>query len=187
MVVSKVNEVKKVLEEAEIQTNYFGQKNGISCPSGCGLCCITPNIEASPLEFLPAAYQLYRDGKAETALELVREKPLKSVCIFYDDAPGTTERCTMYANRGLVCRLFGYSARINKLNQYSMITCQIIKQSEPYNKLGQPELRFAPLAAGFYMQLRNIDIREGDRMMPVNEAIRNAIEMVLLHFSYSNK
>jgi Fe-S-cluster containining protein len=187
MIVSKVEEIKSILEEVETRTNDFGRKNGITCPAGCGNCCITPNIEASPLEFLPAAYNLYINGKAEQALELVKNKPLKSICIFYNSEPGVTERCTMYPNRGLVCRLFGYSTRINKMNEYSMITCPIIKQSEPYTRLGQPELRVAPLASGCYMQLRNIDIREGDRMMPVNEAIRNALEMVLLYFSYESE
>jgi len=50
--------------------------------------------------------------------------------------------CSEYTYRGLICRLFGYSARTNKYAKHELVTCKIIKeeQSEAYQ---QAEMKIA--------------------------------------------
>jgi uncharacterized protein len=187
MLVQKIKAVEKILKEVSKQTSAFGLRNNITCIRGCGKCCITPNIEVSPLEFLPAAYELYKQGRIYDCLEKVQNLEEGKPCIFFYSESEESENCTIYSHRGLICRVFGYSARKSKNNQIDLITCQIIKQSPPYQNLNQQSLKLAPVASDFYMQLSNIDIREGNNIKPINQAIKSAMEAVLLHFSYSQK
>lgn len=187
MLVQKIKAVAKILEEAEKQTSLFGTRNNITCIAGCGKCCITPNIEASPLEFLPAAFALYKLGRIDEYYEKILMLEKGSHCIFFIPPVDDGENCTFYPYRGLICRVFGYSTRVSKNNNLEMITCAIIKQSVPYHELTQQNLKTAPIASDFYMQLRNIDIREAENLMPVNEAIKKAMETVMFHFRYFPK
>jgi Fe-S-cluster containining protein len=187
MLVQKIKAVVKILDEAEKQTSLFGLRNNITCIAGCGKCCITPNIEASPLEFLPAAYELYKQGRINEFYDRIVALEEGSRCIFFIPPVDEGENCTFYPYRGLICRVFGYSTRVSKNNNLEMITCTIIKQSATYPELNQQKLKTAPVVSDFYMQLRNIDIREAENLMPVNEAIKKAMEMVLFHFRYNPK
>jgi uncharacterized protein len=187
MLIQKIQAVKKILNEAEKQTSVFAKRNHISCVAGCGRCCITPHVEASPLEFLPAAYELYKQGKIEEFYEKVSAKKPGEYCLFFIPPGSDGENCTFYPYRGLICRVFGYSARITKTKNHEMITCQIIKQSAQYGGLDETKLKTAPIAADFYMQLRNIDIGEAENMMPLNAALKKAMEEVMFYFSYNQE
>jgi uncharacterized protein len=187
MLIRKIKAVAKILEEAEKQTSLFGTRNNITCTAGCGKCCITPNIEASPLEFLPAAYELYKQGRINEFYDRITILEEGSLCVFYNPPINGGENCTFYPYRGLICRVFGFSTRVSKNNQLEMITCTIIKQSAPYHELNQQKLKIAPVASDFYMQLRNIDIREAENLMPINEALKKAMETVMFHFRYNSK
>jgi uncharacterized protein len=98
--------------------------------------------------------------------------------------------CSEYVHRGLICRLFGYSARTNKYGKKELVTCQIIKteQAEAYHNAtlqieGGLEV---PVMSQYYMQLHAIDFELTQHFYPINEAIKRAIELVLQYYAYRN-
>ena len=65
----KVRAVQRVYTKLDREISKVQLESGMHCLSGCGECCKKPDIEATPLEFLPLALKLYDDGKAESFLE----------------------------------------------------------------------------------------------------------------------
>ncbi|MBA4054299.1 MAG: hypothetical protein C0490_06275 [Marivirga sp.] len=96
--------------------------------------------------------------------------------------------CSEYKHRGLICRLFGYSARTNKYDKKELITCQIIKTEQAanveYTSAGIAEGRDVPVMNQFYMQLHAIDFELTREFFPINEAIKRAIEVILHYYAY---
>lgn len=185
----KIKAIEQVFEELDNEITVFQSQTKLHCVAGCGLCCKKPDIEATPLEFLPFAHYLYQKGEAEKVLQQLENNP-QDICIIFkafETANGGT--CTEYKYRGLICRLFGFSARIDKYGKPELATCKIIKetQAEDYNKTvnGIGEGRIAiPVMRDYYFKLRAIDASLTDKFYPINIAIKEAIEKVLLYYSY---
>src|SRR5690606_8732442 len=96
--------------------------------------------------------------------------------------------CSNYKYRGLICRLFGYAATRDKYGQQRLVTCKIIKENQA--KTYQDTLEaisqglYAPMFTDYYMQLSQIDFNMGNTIVPVNKAMKLAIEEVLQYYSY---
>lgn len=161
--------------------------SGLICKTACGKCCNKADIEATVLEFLPFAHYLYGLNQCAEWLALlaVRES---AICVLFEPARAGSGYCTEYAYRGLICRLFGFSARTNKYAQREFISCQTIKteQSGTYTvaleKIVQGE--FVPVMNHYYMRLLAIDRDLARDFYPINEAIKRAIETVLHYYAY---
>lgn len=185
----KSQEVRKVFEELDAQIKDFIDGSQVGCISGCGFCCSNPKVSASVLEFLPLAFDLYEKGKAEKALELLESKNGQDYCIIYK--PTSTDAamgfCSDYQNRGMICRLFGSSARKNKEGKKEIITCKKIKETkkEQYEaaSLAVNEEMAVPLSSEAYSHLYNLDFQLTSDQMPINQAIQKAFEAVL-RFKY---
>jgi len=183
----KIQRVQKILNDAVLHTERFSKVSGLSCASKCNLCCMKKDIAASPLEFLPFAYYLYKEGKAEALYERLEEITENSLCVLFSalgDRPGG---CTAYAHRGLICRLFGFSSNSDKNGQTRLITCKNIKTSEAYEKLLPAHLKRSPVITSYYMQLASVDFALANEQLQINEAIRRALELVLTYYMYRNK
>jgi Fe-S-cluster containining protein len=187
MLEAKVKEIESVFAELDAQIANFQGWSGLHCKQGCGKCCFKPDIEATILEFLPLALSLYRRGQAEEWRERLVNGS-SDICEILNPTQAGAGLCTEYGHRGLICRLFGYSARTNKHNQKELVTCQVIKaeQTEGYTSTvtritsgGQ-----VPVMNDFYMRLHSIDADLTRNFFPINTAIRKAIEVVLHHFAY---
>jgi len=183
----KVESVKKVFEILDQQISDFQSSTSLHCKFGCGKCCFKPDIEATILEFLPFAYYLYHQNLAEQWLEKINQSE-SGICLILNPTQAGAGLCTEYPHRGLICRLFGYSARTNKYGKKELITCQIIKseQAEAYE---QAVLKIesgtdVPIMNQFYMQLHAIDFELTQNFYPINEAIKRAIETVLQYYVY---
>ncbi len=183
-----IKSVEQVFQELDIEIAAFQSHTKLHCVAGCGACCKKPDIEATPLEFLPFAHYLYQKGEAEKVLEELEQNP-QDICIIFkafETANGGT--CTEYKYRGLICRLFGFSARVDKHGQSELATCKIIKetQSEDYtkavNEIG--EGLAIPVMRDYYFKLRSVDASLSDKFYPINIAIKEAIEKVLLYYAY---
>src|ERR1044072_2248444 len=131
----KIRAVEQVFERLDEDIAAFQSWSGLHCQWGCGKCCFKPDIEASVLEFLPFAYHLYQQEKAFEWLEKLKttDSPL---CLILNPTQNGAGLCSEYKHRGLICRLFGYTARTNKYGTKELVTCQIIKteQSENYQR-----------------------------------------------------
>lgn len=183
----KVLAVERVFAGLDKAIAEFQKESGLSCKWGCGKCCFKADIEASALEFLPFALYLYRNNAAEQWLERLgrNESP---VCLILNPTQNAAGLCSEYPYRGLICRLFGYSARTNKYGRKELVTCQIIKTEQPEQfqdaevaiSAGKP----VPVMSDYYMQLHAIDFRMAQEFFPINEAIKRAIQVILHYYAY---
>jgi hypothetical protein len=55
----KVRQVEELFELLEKEITAFKSETSLHCLAGCGKCCSTPDIDASPLEFLPWALHYF--------------------------------------------------------------------------------------------------------------------------------
>jgi uncharacterized protein len=185
----KSQEVRMVFNELDAEIREFIDASQLGCLAGCGFCCSNPKVNASVLEFLPLAFDLYEKGKAEKAIEILESKNGQDYCIIYKTSSldGTMGFCSDYSNRGMICRLFGSSARKNKEDKKEIITCKKIKEAKAEQFLSasaaiNEELK-VPLSSDAYSRLYNIDFQLTNDQMPINKAIQHALEAVL-RFKY---
>jgi hypothetical protein len=186
----KVRSVERLFERLDREITTFNTQSSLQCKPGCGKCCTKPDIDASPLEFLPWAFQLFLHGRAEIVLEELKQKT-GSICHIYqplsllDNASG---KCSDYRYRGLICRLFGFAASKDKFGQLRLATCKIIKeeQKENFEKAVESIKNgvYVPIFTDYYMNLSQIDFRLGNTIVPINQALKMAIEEVLRYYAY---
>lgn len=186
----KVKAVDKLYQELDQEMQLFRQGTGLYCVSGCAKCCFKSDIEATILEFIPFAYQLFINNEAESWHEKLSTLQNSQVCSVLQvlNTDGRQGKCSAYAYRGMICRLFGYSAAFDKYGEKRLSTCNVIKTElvEEYNKATQwlKEGKTTPVMRNYYFRLRNIDSKLTDTFYPINQAIRLAIEEVLVYYSY---
>jgi len=194
-IVRKVKAVERIFHELQVEIDGFKGKSGIRCTNSCARCCTKPFIEASPLEFLPFAYNLFKEKRAEEYLKILKESG--GVCINYlqkdpdKKAKIFISGCANYQYRGLVCRLFGFAAYRNKYGVPELSTCTIIKQDQQLEYQSTVKSIKAgmkvPVYADWYRRLMNVDYKMGSTFLPINEAIVFAIESVLQYYAYRRK
>ncbi len=187
----KSEAVKEVFQELEDEAKKFHAEAGMGCLSGCGFCCANPEVPATPLEFLPLAFDLHAKGLAEEVANQLALQDEPGNCIVYraskeDETKGL---CGDYSSRGLICRLFGASARKNKYGLKDLITCKILKEekSEAFQSVQtgiNSELEI-PMATAFYTRLKDVD-ESLTNQYPINQAILMALELVLRFRFYEN-
>jgi Fe-S-cluster containining protein len=179
----KVLEVEAVFQKLDEEISAFQNSTGIHCKFGCGKCCFKPDIEATPLEFLPFAYHLYKEGSAEEWYSKLKSSE-EQLCVILNPTQSGAGLCTEYKHRGLICRLFGYSARTNKYGEKELVTCNIIKTEQPEEYKTATQQNDIPVMSQFYMQLHAIDPDLTTKFYPINKAIGKAIECVLHYYAY---
>ncbi|MGB6268030.1 MAG: YkgJ family cysteine cluster protein [Olleya sp.] len=187
----RVRLVEGLFEQLDAEISQFQDKTSLHCLTGCGNCCTNPTIEASPLEFLPYAFHLFLKGKAEDTLKILNTKVKYSVCHIYSPLnviDSTLGRCNTYKYRGLICRLFGYAASNDKYGQKRLVTCKIIKENQKESHQETLEAinngLYVPMFTDYYMQLSQIDFTMGNVIVPINKALKLAIEEVLQYYAY---
>ena len=182
-----VEEVEKVFAELDAHLNQTAGVSGLKCPDFCGACCRKTDIEASPIEFMPLAAWLYKNGKVDEFLERL-DNPKHPWCACFDPEASAKGEwgCQYYENRGLICRLFGFGFRLNREGLPVLVTCKIMKcsQSAAVSKAGEmagahPDEM--PVFSNYFMRLLAIDPDLAVPQMPINEAIRRAIEKLYFY------
>lgn len=183
----KVQQVEQVFAKLDAEIEAFQSLTQLHCKFGCGKCCFKPDIEATILEFLPFAFYLHQQQLAEAWLDNLNVTD-STICLILNPTQAGSGLCSQYKYRGLICRLFGYSARTNKYEKKELITCQIIKTEQSENYLaaeakidkGEP----IPVMSHYYMQLHSIDFDLTNQFYPINIAMKKAIETVLHYYAY---
>ena len=186
----KVQDIELLFDKLEIELATFTSKTNLFCNAGCGKCCTNPTMEASPLEFLPWAFHLFKIGEAEKTLEKLNNHS-NPICYNYSQTSETNLHlgsCSTYKYRGLVCRLFGFGATIDKFAQLRLATCSIIKeqQTKNYNTANKAINNglAVPIFTDYYMNLSQIDFRLGNTYVHINKALQMALEEVLHYYAY---
>ena len=187
---SRVKAVEALFAGLDREIATFQSESGLGCKAGCGKCCTYPDIDASPLEFLPWAFYLFLSGKAETTLEELKLGN-SSICHLYRPLSvldSNSGRCGDYRYRGLICRLFGFGATRDKMGELRLATCKIIKENQvelyENSKVAMKNGLYVPIFTDYYMNLNQIDFRMGNSILPINKAMKAAIEEVLQYYAY---
>jgi Fe-S-cluster containining protein len=180
----KIRATTRIFNEADRQVEKFRRKSGLGCLSGCHMCCLNPNIQATVMEFLPLAAALVNSSKHEEVLSRIESRKEK-VCVIFNPMSGPGS-CSMYEQRGLICRLFGFTVRTTREQALQLVTCDPIKR----NLDNPPEtsaLKAAPQMSAYYMKLFGIDPNLSIRYMHINESIEQAIHHVAMGTKFRKK
>jgi hypothetical protein len=96
--------------------------------------------------------------------------------------------CTQYKYRGLICRLFGFSARTNKYGKKELVTCTTIKEGDAAKYSFAVEAiatgGHVPVMNNHYLRLNSIDQDLSREFFPINQAINRAIGVILHYYAY---
>jgi len=185
MLYHKIQHVQRILNEASHATDKFCKISGLKGIKGCHDCCLKKDIMASPLEFLPMAYALYKKGTADKIYDRMNRLKENVPCFFLS-LTNKEGGCSQYENRGLICRLFGFSSNTDKDNNPRLITCKKIKDTKYFKNLTPAIIKKSPEFQDFYIQLEAIDYSLAGEQLQINNAIRKAIEIVLNYKSLQN-
>jgi len=186
----KVSAVKRVYTRLDKEIATMQQSSGLHCLSGCGECCKKPDIECTPLEFLPLALELFDEGRAEQAWEELQKQQNNLCYVFRPHLTNFGGLCNAYPNRGLICRLFGFTARTNKEGQRELVTCKFIKEEQAKEfealtsamKAGEK----IPVMGHYYTRITTIDPSLAE-FYPINIAIQKALEVVMHYYAYRRR
>ena len=186
----KVSAVKRVYARLDKEIASMQKSSGLHCLSGCGECCKKPDIECTPLEFLPLALELFDEGRAEEAWGELQKQHNNLCYVFRPHVTNFGGLCNAYPNRGLICRLFGFTARTNKEGQRELVTCKFIKeeQAQAFEKVTD-ELKAGkkiPVMSEYYTRLTSIDPTLSE-FYPINQAIQKALEVVMHYYAYRRR
>lgn len=187
---SKVRAVQRTYAKLDSEIAKMQSKTGLHCISGCGECCKKPDIEATPIEFLPLALELFDNNQAEQFLEELSSLEGPTCHLFRPYVTNFGGLCSNYPHRGLICRLFGFTARITKEGRSELVTCKLIKseQNSAYEaaveSIKQGEK--IPVMSHFYSRMANIDSNL-NTFYPINVAMKKAIETVLHYYAYRKR
>jgi Fe-S-cluster containining protein len=178
-----------VYQKLDNQMAKFRRKTELSCPKGCGRCCENPFVETSLLEMLPAAAHLFDKNEADQWLNLSPDFHQKGPCPFYRPDPRLQGkgRCQIYPLRPLICRLFGFSAKVDKNGGKVLYTCQVMKAilPEPCQRANEHlnQLK-APIVEHYTRRILNLSGAMDAQRYPIALALKKAIEQIGLYRQY---
>jgi uncharacterized protein len=179
-----IRDCMALFECIDRKTQVFCKQTGLKCKDGCGACCESPNVETTVTEALPLAVHLWSQDDAARVLEEIRSRDSKGPCVMFEASAFNKGegRCSVYAFRPGLCRLFGFAARKNKYGTQELMTCKVIKEEEPQDCAKAQEALAhgleGPLLTSHAFDVANIDPSHGRTFMPINQAIAQAIEKI---------
>jgi len=182
--------VEEVFRELDEHLALMTSETGMKCLHLCNACCRKTDIEASPIEFIPLASWLYKTGKIDEFLAQLDRSDETGYCVLY--SPDAWKEgnwgCLNYEKRGLICRLFGFGYRLNREGIPELVTCKLLKENCPeavakarQSGIDTPDK--VPLFRNYSMQLYSIDPDLAIQQLPINQAIRLAIEKLYFHYA----
>lgn len=178
----------KIYDELGTTFSDYQKGAGLHCLPGCGRCCNNPDIEASMWEMIPLAFKFYQEGKLEEWIEKLEKTPQDTCLLFVPESQDRTKgKCGAYTERPLVCRLFGVAGHYNKHHNVTLSICKYIKQEYPdLAKIveGEATEENTPMLSQGSFKLTQLDPQLIQNRMPVNQALKLALEKVALYAQY---
>lgn len=182
----KIQKIESIQAEADKATKSFKNHYHIDCIEHCSKCCRFEGVNATPLEFLPLAWHFYKTGQLESIFEKVSNF-IGPQCVFSILEDGKWG-CSVYPTRGLICRLFGFSSVEDKHGNACFAACHSLKEKIPDQiKLINNKIVSGgktPIISQFYRKLAMLDLESGEELVPINQAIKEACEIIYIHTAY---
>ena len=120
-----IRNIEDFYRDVNEKLSAFSLKEGIRCPTGCGMCCERFLPDVSKLESLYLAYNiLLSERKTEIISRLNESKEQKNgPCPLYDC--DNDFHCMCYDARPLICRLFASSCFPGKNGESKFAFCHL--------------------------------------------------------------
>jgi Fe-S-cluster containining protein len=181
-----VGEVLQRYHVFDHKIRVFRVRTGLRCPQRCGICCESAQVEASVLECLPLAWEIFRlreEERISLAMEKnAREEDLRCVLFVADEGTAGLGSCAYYPFRPLVCRLFGYTARRDKTGRLELRLCKVMREQSPESPIlsNPPDIHHMdpPVYQDSFFQIASINPEMGFRLLPINAALKEALDYV---------
>jgi len=158
----------------------FAKRSGLSCPQGCGHCCLSEKVEATVLECIPLAFLLFRTSQAESVLQRLEENGDNKGCVLY--RPDLTRAglwgCSQYATRTVVCRLFGFAGNPGRDGIARLALCRVMKEaagSEQIAIIAEDPFTPMPLFVEAGLRITALHPGLGTARLPINAALLQAL------------
>jgi Fe-S-cluster containining protein len=177
-------ELREVYQEVDTQILLFKDAARIECLKGCQECCHSARyVEVSPFEMLPLGIHLWKKGGAEAILKQLEEVDPEGPCILLNRNPSPfSGGCGYYPFRPLLCRLFGFSAVLDKYGTPKIALCKSLKQLNPgiadrINEMIQKGLQ-VPILSQYSRRVAFIHPRLGQVRHSLNFSLKQALEII---------
>jgi uncharacterized protein len=185
LVLPLARKVADVFSELDEAISRFQAQSAWACREGCGDCCNSPEVEITVLEALPHALSLWDLNKAELYADELN-KFLGKPCVFYVPhvSDSSLGRCSIYETRPLLCRMFGFTAQLNKDSLPRLAACRwqklqgadLLAKIDAELKAGTLEV---PVFGYWEQRLSELDPSPVlSERLPINEAFLKAIDYV---------
>lgn len=173
--------LQKVYADMAETFSSYQKSTGLNCFESCGRCCQNPEIEASALEMIPFALMVYDEGKLDewlTKLETSDQQICQLLKLTGDQGQGY---CTSYAERPSICRMFGVGGTYDKHRNVKLSLCKYIKEANPERIEGDAS---TPMIPNWSARLASLDPELVSKKLPINVAIKEALQKVALYAQY---
>jgi Fe-S-cluster containining protein len=180
--VEKIRGVLKIFKRVDADVHNFKMRSGLSCFRQCCRCCVSKEVFVTILEVLPMAYWILKRDLQDEFIEKMESNPTAQCVLLKNHTKNRFfGSCLIYNLRPLICRMFGFSAILDKNGLPKLVTCQVIKRvfrhrfQSASNSLDTYQV---PIMKRYYAMLYSIDYSVSHRYYPVNEALRIAFKDV---------
>lgn len=178
------NDVIEIYRQLDDAVAAFAKRAGLSCPQGCGHCCLSENVEATVLECLPLACFLFRSAQADAVLQQLEDAGDNRRCVLYrpDFTRAGLWGCSQYETRTVVCRLFGFAGNRDRDGVPRLAMCRVMKEDSAGAEnpviLGDDPQVPMPLFGEAGLRITSLHPDLGTVRMPINAALRQALMKV---------
>ncbi|MEZ5978067.1 MAG: YkgJ family cysteine cluster protein, partial [Planctomycetota bacterium] len=125
-----IDRCREIFERADRAASELSTRVGLGCPPGCGACCNSPDVETTVAEMRPLARRIVEEGRTEEVVARIDRatEAGERRCVSYvaDPFDPRIGRCGVYADRPLVCRLFGFAASRDKHGRDVFRSCGVL-------------------------------------------------------------
>ena len=173
--------LKNVYDQMAETFSAYQSKTKLACLKSCGRCCLNPEVEASALEMLPLALKFYDEGRLDEWLLKLENSSQSHCLLFVATGPDGEGHCGSYLERPSVCRMFGVAGTFDKHHQVTLSICKFIREVNP--DLPTPDAS-TPLIPDWSSKLTSVEPHLLQRKVPMNQAIKEAIEFILFYAQY---
>lgn len=182
--------LQNIYQEMTKTFSEFQKEVGLPCASGCGSCCVNPEIEASILEMLPFAVKAWEEDRLEETLTAV-EAVLEGNCYLFDgDLTTGKGSCRSYNERPSLCRMFGVGGYYDKNHVPTLSICKVIRASAPDHSakiLSQIKNYDVPSISKWATLTSSLGNPTLNVRMPINLAMKAALEKTALYAQYHSE
>ena len=181
----QILEIYKLLDD---EVTAFARRTGLNCPEGCGRCCVSEKVEATVLEFIPMAFELFRTNQAEFLLKRLEKNDTSKRCILFrqDLMESGKWGCTQYRHRVLICRLFGFAGNRDRHGNLQLAMCLIMKTGrENFEYDLSDKIGPMPIFTDAGMRITAMNPLLGAHRLPINHALMEALTKVGMYLALS--